>query len=201
MWIIDDAHQYVRLEGTRQAQAIGSEHTPETTFALLIFCQQEQGVSIVYAHAGDSRIYLLRPNEGLTRLTDDDGYLSILLENQEITPEDALRIDQTTHIEQLTEQEISYFNKRNGITQALGDKKALDIHMSHHDIHAGDKLLLCTDGIHDNLTDEEIATVLAQSGRTRAAQRLVQRATRRSQEDSLRAKNDDMTAIVVSYEG
>jgi len=197
--LIENANQYVNEEGTRQAAASGGQGTPETTLALLVFCQQQHGMSIVYAHVGDSRIYLLRSQEGLHRLTDDDGFLSIILAMREITPEAAQRIDQTTQSEQLTDDERGYFDKRNGITQALGEERPLDIHIDQHDLLPGDKLLLCTDGIHDNLTDVEIEFILSHSGRTTAAKRLVEKATWRSQEEHIRAKKDDMSAAVVSY--
>lgn len=197
--LIEDANKYVNVEGTRQVVASGSHGTPETTLALLVFCQQEHGTSIVYAHVGDSRIYLLRSHETLHRLTDDDGYLSIILATQAITPEDAQRIDQTVSPDQLSEDERGYFDKRNGITQALGEDRPLDIHIDQHDLLPGDKLVLCTDGIHDNLTDVEIEHVISHSGRTTAATRLVEKATWRSQEPHLRAKKDDMSAVVVSY--
>lgn len=197
--LIEKAHQYVKTEGTKQAQASGNPGTPGTTLALVAFCQQQDVTSIVYAHVGDSRIYLLRPHERLHRLTEDDGYLSIVLAMREITPEDALRIDQTTESSQLTEEERNYFDKRNGITQALGDSQSLDIHIGQHDLLPGDKIVLCTDGIHDNLTDVEIEHILTHSGSTTAAKRLVEKATWRSQEEHMRAKKDDMSAVVVSY--
>lgn len=197
--LIEDANKYVNVEGTRQVVESGSQGTPETTVALLVFCQQQHGTSIIYAHVGDSRIYLLRPHEPLHRLTDDDGFLSIILATQTITPEDAQRIDQTVSADQLSEDERGYFEKRNGITQALGEERPLDIHIDQHDLLPGDKLLLCTDGIHDNLTDVEIEHVMSHSGRTTVAKRLVEKATWRSQEPHLRAKKDDMSAVVVSY--
>ena len=197
--LIEDANKYVNVEGTRQVVESGSQGAPETTVALLVFCQQEHGTSIVYAHVGDSRIYLLRSHEGLHRLTDDDGFLSIILATQAITPEDAQRIDQTVSSDQLSENERGYFEKRNGITQALGEERSLDIHTDQHDLLPGDKLLLCTDGIHDNLTDVEIEHVMTHSGKTTVAKRLVEKATWRSQEPHLRAKKDDMSAVVVSY--
>ncbi len=97
--------------------------------------------------------------------------------------------------------EHSYFAKRNGITQSLGQHKPLDIHLGQSTLNPGDRILLCTDGIHDNLTDQEIADTLAQSGKTTVAKRLVQQAIERSHQHddtTIRAKADDMSALVIT---
>jgi serine/threonine protein phosphatase PrpC len=61
--------------------------------------------------------------------------------------------------------------------------------------------LLCSDGIHDNLTDAEIETTLRQEARTIIARQLVQHAIDRSHEECLRAKKDDMSAVVITCNG
>ena len=154
------------------------------------------------AHVGDSRIYLLRPGQSLQRLTRDDGYFTLKIQDQTINEEDALRIDQVTQKDQLTETELEIFNKRNGISQCLGHltskNPALDIHTAQMPVTPGDRILLCSDGIHDNLTDAEIETILRSGARTVVARHLVQRAIDRSRETCLRAKKDDMSAIVIT---
>jgi serine/threonine protein phosphatase PrpC len=61
--------------------------------------------------------------------------------------------------------------------------------------------LLCSDGIHDNLTDAKIEAILRQEARASAARQLVQRAIDRSREECLRAKKDDMSAVVITCNG
>ena len=151
---------------------------------------------------GDSRIYLLREHQALTCLTRDDGYLARLVARQTITEADALRIDQATHPDQLSETELSYFKKRYEIFQMLGASH-ITIQSDQTRIIPGDHILLCSDGIHDNLTDDEIEEVIKQSDPTTIAQVLVGRALERSRQESnvaLRAKPDDMTAVVITYQ-
>ncbi len=68
-------------------------------------------------------------------------------------------------------------------------------------IKPGDRILLCSDGIHDNLTDAEIESILLREPRTIAARNLVQNAINRSHEECLRAKKDHMSAIVITCNG
>jgi protein phosphatase len=156
---------------------------------------------MVFAHVGDSRIYLLRPHETLKRLTSDDGLLAKLVDNQVINDSDAQRIDQAMQAEQLSDTEYSYFRLRGGITQALGGPQPPTIHLNQVAIYPGDRVLLCTDGIHDNLVDGEIEDIVKDGARTTVARLLIESSIRRSHEErisTVRAKPDDMSAVVMS---
>ncbi len=197
--LIREADELVRTEGAKRAGTTDLA----TTVALAAFCRQAQtrDYCMVYAHVGDSRVYLLRDHEELKRLTNDDGLLAKLVENQVITEQDALRIDQAMRAEHLSDTEISYFRLRGGITQALGGPMPPLIHIDQITVQPGDRILLCTDGIHDNLTDSEIEQILRTSPRNAAARVLIERAIQRSHEErsiTVRAKPDDMSAIVMT---
>ncbi|HEY6540446.1 MAG TPA: PP2C family protein-serine/threonine phosphatase [Ktedonobacteraceae bacterium] len=178
---------------------------PETTVAAVLLCRQAgvDGYNLGVAHVGDSRVYLLRTDQPLQRLTRDDGYFTLRVEDHTINEEDAVRIDQATEADQLNDTEREIFNKRNGITQSLGHRihkknPTPTIHTAQTNVVPGDRILLCSDGIHDNLTDSEIEAILRQEARTTAARHLVQTAVNRSHEECLRAKKDDMSAIVIT---
>jgi len=86
-------------------------------------------------------------------------------------------------------------------TQALGDPQPLVVHIDQISIGPGDRILLCTDGIHDNLTDREIEEIVRRGARSTAARVLVEHAVQRSRQASsttMRAKPDDMSAVVVT---
>jgi len=195
--LIQQADNRVRIDGAHKA---GTDDLA-TTAALSVICREQQGYKLYVAHVGDSRVYLQRSNEPLKRLTNDDGLLAKLVENAVVKEEDAYHIDQAIRVDQLSETEFSYFRLRGGITQALGGPLPPNIHVDKVAIQPGDRVLLCTDGIHDNLTDEEIETILRASFRTSTARVLVEHALYRSREDrsiTVRAKPDDMSAIVIS---
>ena len=197
--LILEADELVRTEG---AQRAGTSDLA-TTIALAVLSRQpeQKHYTMVYAHVGDSRIYLLREQEPLKRLTNDDGLLARLVENQIVNDADALRIDQAMHADQLSDMEYSYFRLRGGITQALGGPMPPVVHTAQTPIQPGDRILLCTDGIHDNLTDDEIEAILRTGPRSTVARLLVEHAILRSHQErdvTLRAKPDDMSAIVVT---
>lgn len=193
-----------KAEGEEQAEP--KDSYPETTVAAVLLCRQAgvDGYVLGVAHVGDSRVYLLRAGQPLQRLTRDDGYFTLRIEDHTINEADALRIDQATEADQLNDTEREIFHKRNGITQSLGHRVHKNnptptIHTAHTNVMPGDRILLCSDGIHDNLTDSEIEAILRQQARTTVARHLVQRAINRSHEECLRAKKDDMSAIVITF--
>ena len=197
--LIEHADEIIRTDGVREA---GTDDLA-TTVAIAALCHLpgKNEFNMVYAHVGDSRVYLLKKGEPLQRMTIDDGLLGKLVENEIIIEEDARRIDQAMHADDLSEPEISYFRMRGGITQALGGPHPPEIHMDEIPISIGDRILLCTDGIHDNLTDLEIEEIMRTAPRNAAARLLVEFALLRSREErqiSIRAKPDDMTAIVLT---
>ncbi|HEU5229484.1 MAG TPA: PP2C family serine/threonine-protein phosphatase [Ktedonobacteraceae bacterium] len=204
--LVEEAHERIRTKGWRQAIKGALQDTtdgPATTVAVVTFCRQpaENCYLMTYAHVGDSRIYLLRGEESLKPLTRDDGFLSLLLDDQIINEEDALRIEQASELDQLSDIEQEYFERRNGITQALGDPQVPTIHCDQVTILPGDRILLCSDGIHDNLTNSELEMLLRKGARTTVARDLVKQAASRSQQDALRAKADDMSAVVITCHG
>ncbi|GHO85176.1 PP2C family protein-serine/threonine phosphatase [Dictyobacter formicarum] len=202
--MFESAHQQIILEGERRARSLQEyARYPATTAALAFFSYDEESHTyhMFYAHVGDSRIYLWRPEQDLKRLTNDDGYLALKILDGSITPEDALRIDQASCISELSRLEKSYFDNRNGITQALGHEKSVEVHTGHIDIQPGDRVLLCSDGVHDNLTDQTLALLLEKEKPTTVARKIVQRAIVSSHQnvaENMRAKSDDMSAVVIT---
>lgn len=96
----------------------------------------------VICNVGDSRAYLIHNGE-MTRITHDHSVVQTLVENGDITAEEA-----RTH------------PNRNLITRALGPDEttlcdAFDVSFAH-----GDKILLCTDGLVVTATDEEICRIV-----------------------------------------
>lgn len=195
--LLEYADEEVRTDG---AQLAGTTDLA-TTVAIAALCRQNKDLHMFYAHVGDSRAYLLPAQGSLQRLTTDDGLLGRLVENQMMSENDARRIDQAMHAAELTDLELSYFRHRGGITQALGGPLRPNIHVDETTIEIGDRVLICTDGIHDNLTDDEIEKILRHTPRNLAARYLVEHSLLRSRQERLatiRAKPDDMSAIVMT---
>ncbi len=169
------------------------QRPPGTTIVLAAFSSNQ----MTYAHVGDSRIYLLRRGQ-LRRLTEDDGYFPFTVHKGWLSPEESVRIEQTGEHSALSETDLKHFHCRNKITCAVGWSDFRP-HTGTLPLLAGDVLLFCTDGIHDNLTDLEIEAVLKKEVVESSARRLVRTAYQRSRQEHLRAKPDDISAIVARY--
>ena len=197
--IIEHADELIRSDGVKEA---GTDDLATTVAIAAIYRPSEKNeYSMVYSHVGDSRVYLLGEHEPLKRLTTDDGLLGKLVENDLVNEAEAHRIDQAKQADELSDAEFTYFRLRGGITQALGGPFPPEIHTAQVPISIGDRILLCTDGIHDNLTDLEIEEILRKAPRNAAARLLVEHALIRSREErqnSIRAKPDDMSSIVMT---
>ena len=107
----------------------------------LVLCYLDME-SVYVVNVGDSRAYILR--EGfMTQLTEDHTYVNKL-------------ITQGT----LTKSEARLHPQKNIITKALGSTKHTEPDFYRFDLHENDRILLCTDGLHGELTDDEIAEIL-----------------------------------------
>jgi protein phosphatase len=126
------------------------------------------------AHVGDARAYLLM-GEQLKRLTRDDTWVQKQVEARVLTPQEAVNHE-----------------LRNVVTQVLGNKEEIEIHLTHPlEIYANDVFLLCSDGLHDPLNFQEIHHLLRGKSAQAAAEDLV-RASIDAQ------THDNVTAVVVN---
>ena len=87
---------------------------------------------------GDSRAYHINEN-GITRLTRDHSVVEDMVARGDITPEQA-----RTH------------PRKNLITRALGAEERIRADLYEKQLEAGDYLLLCSDGLSNIVTDQEI---------------------------------------------
>ncbi|MEZ5596351.1 MAG: protein phosphatase 2C domain-containing protein [Pseudomonadales bacterium] len=129
-----------------------------------------------FTWVGDSRGYLYRAGQ-LRRTTKDHSFMQMLIDQQHLTEEQA-----RTH------------PRRNVVTQVLGYGTP-EPDVSRHPLRAGDVLLLCSDGLYDELTDAEIADVLGRQGdNDEKVRRLIGFANERG-------GRDNISVVVVSYDG
>jgi protein phosphatase len=92
--------------------------------------------------AGDSRCYLVRGGS-LTQLTRDDSWVSAAWAEGILTPE-----------------EIERHPLKNVITKAVGAKDSIDIEIVEHRLEPGDVAVLCSDGLHGMIHDDQILALL-----------------------------------------
>lgn len=196
------------LVGLQLTEALQAAHhaiierdagTIETTATIAkLFVNEHGATQVAIASAGDSRVYMLREGE-LKMLTLDHG-IAIGGNDQERY---ALQhtLSSAVDLSKLSADEREVFRRRNVITSALGGSDhTLVIASTIVDTKPGDKLLLTTDGIHDNLTTSEIKHWVERSATDDIlTRRLVSAAQDRSRDsEHVRSKKDDMTAVLVS---
>jgi len=108
-----------------------------TTAVAVIFREQQAYCS----HVGDSRLYRLRSS--LQQITEDHTWVAKALKIGELTPESA-RTHPYRHI----------------LLQCLGREDLHEIDIQALDVQPGDRLLLCSDGLTEELSDSLIASHL-----------------------------------------
>ena len=127
------------------------------------------GDDLFILHIGDSRAYLFRQNN-LKRLTRDQTMAQALVDAGAIPPEEA-----STH------------RLRHTLTSCLGgEARKIQMEIRHLRLMDKDRLLLCSDGLTDMVTDPEIAEVMSSlEGSAEACPALVNLALQKGGKDNV----------------
>ncbi len=132
--VLKDANKYILDISTSSKQTRGMG----TTLVGVLIKES----SYVVANIGDSRCYVLKDNN-LVQVTKDDSYINYLLENHEI------------------DEKTKGKKYRNVLTNALGVYEKFKC--SVEEIKDFDKILLCSDGLYNQVSDKEMQSVLMTS--------------------------------------
>lgn len=138
-----------------------AEHQPQyagmgTTLVVALFYDNRVAV----AHVGDSRLYRLRAG-AITQMTRDHSLLEMQLEAGLITREEA-----------------RHSKQKNIVTRALGVESEVEPEIHEHAVQRGDVYILCSDGLHDMVSETEVAQIVQAPGGSlqSAAEQLVKTA-------------------------
>lgn len=115
------------------AGTTGRDHMGSTLTAAVLFPNR-----VVVGHVGDSRAYIIRGDE-IRPLTRDHSWVAEEVEAGRMTREQA-RVSP----------------RRNIITRALGLRAEVDVDAYQADLLPGDFVVICSDGLHGLVSDEEI---------------------------------------------
>lgn len=138
--LLNDAIQAANMAIMMAANAEAGHAGMGTTIVVAVF---DHG-AISIAHVGDSRAYCLRRGK-LAQLTRDHSLLQEQIDAGLIHPEWA-----------------RYAQNKNLVTRAVGVGYALEVDVKTYPVEAGDLYLLCSDGLSDMLTLEEMNFALAE---------------------------------------
>ena len=143
-----------------------------TTAVVLIFREDKPWC----AHVGDSRLYRLH-NSQLEQITEDHTWVGMALKAGEINSEQA-----------------KFHPWRHVLSQCLGREDLQRIDIQELEIQPGDRLLICSDGLTEEVPDEKIQTALTNLESCQAtAQELI---------DAAKAAggSDNITVVIVAQE-
>jgi PPM family protein phosphatase len=123
------------------------------------------GCTLVAAHVGDTRVYLKRDGK-LTQLSKDHTWVAEQVQYGLLSAEQA-----RTHA------------RRHVLTRCLGRELIVGIDVLTLDLHVGDVVLQCSDGVHGYLRDEELCDLLDEPPEA-ACRAVIQRGRERGGEDN-----------------
>jgi serine/threonine protein phosphatase PrpC len=170
--LFEQAVQRACADIYRMAVADSTKRGMGTTFVGMVV----SGSKGVIAHVGDSRVYLVR-NGQTHRLTEDHTLVAAQLKAGTITKEQAA-----------TSQ------YRNVITRAVGIQESVQVDTLIVDMVPGDTYMLCSDGLHGYMQDDELAPLVAGVEIKDLPKRLIALANERGGKDNI-------TSVVVHVKG
>jgi protein phosphatase len=130
-----------------------------------------EGMTVAIGHVGDSRAYLVR-GEQMEQLTEDHSLVNELLKTGK-----------------LSEEEAQVHPQRSVITRAVGTDPDVDVDGFTIEAQEGDVFLICSDGLSDMVSDEEILELVHRNrdDLDKAVKALVAAANRGGGEDNITA--------------
>ena len=142
-----------------------------TTLVAAVLAEKEAFL----ANVGDSRGYLVRQGE-IRQITKDHSLIAKLLEEGIISPTEAASL-----------------NIGNIILQSIGSEQPPQVDLFSVPLQEEDLLLLCSDGLSNHVSDQEMAEIVSAYPPEEASRRLVELANKRG-------GYDNITVLVVKYE-
>ncbi len=160
---LEDAVKEVNLALWNQQEADETLSGMGTTLSV-IWPAEDQ---MLIAHVGDSRVYLLREGK-IRQVTRDHSMVADLVRRG-----------------MLTEEQAAVHPMRNYITRAVGTEPAIQVDMLGMERQAGDRWLICSDGLHGLLKNQELEKIMGQESLDEAADQMMREALDRGGRDNI----------------
>ncbi len=170
------AHQAVFQRGQNESDKTGMG----TTLDVVLIAGPEAFV----AHVGDSRTYLIRDGKS-SQITTDHTVAEVLVIEGKLTIEEA---------------QVSPL--RTILVNAIGVSADVGVEMAHVQLRRGDRMMLCSDGLHDYFpSDEEIAQRLSADKLGDAIKEMVELAKSRGGHDNITGVAIQVTDVIEAVPG
>jgi protein phosphatase len=144
-----------------------------TTVTAAALVDDEGEELLIICNVGDSRAYLLRDGE-LDQITEDHSLPEEMVRRGELSPEDA-----------------AVHPQRHILTRVLGMDESIEVDCFRIVPYRGDRILLASDGLTNELTDDQIASILRRlADPDEAAKELIRQA-------KANGGNDNITVVLI----
>ena len=172
---LEDAVKEVNLALWRQQEEDENLSGMGTTLSVL----WPAGEQMLIAHVGDSRVYLLREGK-MRQVTRDHSMVADMVRKG-----------------LLTEEQAAVHPMRNYITRAVGTEPTIQVDILAIERQAGDRWLICSDGLHGLVDREKLERLMAGENLDEAADQMMREALDRGGRDniSLVLVSDDAPAV------
>ncbi|NLD54424.1 MAG: serine/threonine-protein phosphatase [Burkholderiaceae bacterium] len=171
---LDEAFRAGHRELHRYREAHGLPECPRTT---IVACVVQDDMAW-WAHAGDSRLYLMRGGEVATRTRDHS------------------KVENLLNLGLITQAESETHPERNKVLNCLGSpfEPSIEVH-SRHPIRSGDVILLCSDGFWSGVDETGMAREFEEGSVMEVVPRLVRHAVQRNGMTA-----DNTTALALKWD-
>lgn len=170
--LLENAFKQANLAIVREQQLQPQCSDMGTTAVVVVFREQQPAI----AHVGDSRLYLFR-GAALQQITADHTWVNTAVHQGDITKEEA-RAHPWRHI----------------LSRCLGREELDQVDLQIINVQPGDRLLLCSDGLTEELSDEQIAFQLQSNPALEKATAALVKAALAN------GGHDNITVVVVALE-
>ena len=162
--VLENAIKLANFTVYDQAQQFEEFAGMGTTLAAVLI----RGREVTAVNVGDSRVYRIN-EDGITQITRDHSVVQMMVDRNEMTSEQAKN-----------------YPGKNLITRAIGTETMVTCDIFNQKLQKGEHLLLCTDGLSNLLSDQELLFEVLHGGETAGCcQRLLDIAIKRGAPDNV----------------
>jgi serine/threonine protein phosphatase PrpC len=165
---LENAAQQAGVAIFERGQRESEKRGMGTTLSALLLL----GERAFIAHVGDSRVYMVRQNQTV-QLTEDHSLVNELIRHGKVTRESLAT--------------SPYASYKNAVTRALGVYETTQIDTIDLEVLPGDQFLICSDGLHGYLKDNDVTSFLSADHVTTIPQKLVDHANKGGGHDNITA--------------
>ena len=155
---IDDLNMHLYNKSQESQKKMG------TTFVVIATCKDR----VVAINIGDSRGYAISKNNEIKLITVDDSFVGALIDAGV-----------------LTEEEAKNHPEKHTLTQAIAIKDGISKHIFEDELAEYNYFLVCSDGLSNTLSEEEIKNVVEEEDLSSATKKLIDLSIERGSTDNI----------------